>query len=135
LNPKRAAKAVDAQMFTKIAEKFKRTLSARKLMATVFWDREEVLMIEFMQQETTITKCIEKKIVGLVIQKKRHGMLTFGVMLLRIQLLALEHCWSISTWSCLSTLLTALLSLQATTTCLPTRRTGWDHGASEIMSS
>jgi hypothetical protein len=34
---------------------FKRTLSARKLMATVFCDRKEVLMIEFMQQETTIT--------------------------------------------------------------------------------
>jgi hypothetical protein len=26
----------------------KQMLSARKLMATVFWDRKEVLMVEFM---------------------------------------------------------------------------------------
>jgi hypothetical protein len=36
-------------------QKFKQTLSARKLMATVSWDRKGVLMIEFMQQGTTIT--------------------------------------------------------------------------------
>jgi hypothetical protein len=36
-------------------KKFKQTLSARKLMATVFWDRKGVLMVQFMQQETTIT--------------------------------------------------------------------------------
>jgi hypothetical protein len=35
-------------------EKFKE-MSARKLMATVFWDRKGVLMVEFMQQGTTIT--------------------------------------------------------------------------------
>jgi hypothetical protein len=29
--------------------------SATKLMATVFWDRKEVLMVEFMQQGATIT--------------------------------------------------------------------------------
>jgi hypothetical protein len=28
--------------------------SARKLMATVFWDRKGVLMVEMMQQGTTI---------------------------------------------------------------------------------
>jgi hypothetical protein len=27
---------------------FKQTLSARKLMATIFWDRKGVLMVEFM---------------------------------------------------------------------------------------
>jgi hypothetical protein len=36
-------------------KKFKPTLSARKQMATVFWDRTGVLMVEFMQQGTTIT--------------------------------------------------------------------------------
>jgi hypothetical protein len=36
-------------------KKFKQTLSARKLMATVFWDRKGVLMVDFMQQGTTIT--------------------------------------------------------------------------------
>jgi hypothetical protein len=32
-----------------------RCLPARKLMATVFWDRKGVLMVEFMQKGTTIT--------------------------------------------------------------------------------
>jgi hypothetical protein len=31
----------------------KRCLLSRKLMATVFWDRKGVLMVEFMQQGTT----------------------------------------------------------------------------------
>jgi hypothetical protein len=39
--------------FTKQAKQVQ-TLSARKLMASVFWDRDEVLMVEFMQQGTTI---------------------------------------------------------------------------------
>jgi hypothetical protein len=51
---KRAVKAADAHTFTKQDEKFK-PLSARKLMATVFGDRKDVLMVEFMQQGTTIT--------------------------------------------------------------------------------
>jgi hypothetical protein len=34
---------------------FKQTLSARKLIATVFWDSKGVLMVEVMQQGTTIT--------------------------------------------------------------------------------
>jgi acyl-CoA thioesterase len=36
-------------------KKFKETFSARKLMSAVFWDRKGVLMVEFMQQGTTIT--------------------------------------------------------------------------------
>jgi hypothetical protein len=36
-------------------KKFKQTLSAKKLIATVFWDRKGVLMVEFKQQVTTIT--------------------------------------------------------------------------------
>jgi hypothetical protein len=40
---------VDAHTFTKQAEKFKQMLSARKLMTAVFWDRNGVLMVEFMQ--------------------------------------------------------------------------------------
>jgi hypothetical protein len=34
--------------------KFKQTSPARKLMTTVFWDRKGVLLVEFMQQRTTI---------------------------------------------------------------------------------
>jgi hypothetical protein len=36
-------------------KKFEQTLSARKLMGTVSWDRKGALMVEFMQQGTTVT--------------------------------------------------------------------------------
>jgi hypothetical protein len=44
---------VDAHTFTIQAEKSlnKRCLPIRMLIATVFWDRKEVLMVEFMQQQ------------------------------------------------------------------------------------
>jgi acyl-CoA thioesterase len=45
---------VNAHKFTKQARKFKQTLSARKLMATAFWDRKGVLMAEFMQEEASV---------------------------------------------------------------------------------
>jgi hypothetical protein len=59
--------------------------SARKLMATVFWDRKGVLMVEFMQQATTITSqvyCETLEKICRDIQNKRRGMLTSGVVLL-----------------------------------------------------
>ncbi|XP_035228430.1 histone-lysine N-methyltransferase SETMAR-like [Stegodyphus dumicola] len=34
--------------------KFKRTFNNRKVMATVFWDQKDVLLVEFMQPGTTI---------------------------------------------------------------------------------
>jgi hypothetical protein len=34
--------------------KFKQTLSTWKIMATVFWDRKGVLLVEFLPQVTTI---------------------------------------------------------------------------------
>jgi hypothetical protein len=37
------------------SKKFKQPLSARKLIATVFWDRKGMLMVEFTQQGTAIT--------------------------------------------------------------------------------
>jgi hypothetical protein len=42
---------VDAHTFTKQAEK---QTSPTKLMATAFWDRKVVLMVEFIQQGNTI---------------------------------------------------------------------------------
>jgi hypothetical protein len=58
-------------------------LPARKLMATVFWDRKGVLMAEFMHQGTTVTsEAYCETYVGPAIQNKRHGMLTYGVVLL-----------------------------------------------------
>jgi hypothetical protein len=67
------------------SRKFKRTLFARKLTGTLFWDRKRVLMVEFMQQGTTITSnayCETLKNLRRAIQKKTRGMLTFGVVLL-----------------------------------------------------
>jgi hypothetical protein len=54
---------------------------------------------------------------------------------IRVRLLTFEHCCSISTGSSLTTLLTALISLRATTACLPTWRAGCDLSASTLMRS
>jgi histone-lysine N-methyltransferase SETMAR len=54
-------------------------------MATVFWDRKGVLMVEFMQQGTTIMSevyCEMLKKLHRAIQNKRRGMLTSGVVFL-----------------------------------------------------
>jgi hypothetical protein len=107
--------------------KFKQ-ISARNLMAAVFWDRKGVLMVEFMQHGATVISqvyCKTLKELLRAIQYKMCGMLTCDVLLsmtmhVCIQLLPFKHCWSISAGSCLTTLLTALFSLRATTTCLPT---------------
>jgi hypothetical protein len=67
-------------------KKFKQMLSARKLMAAVFLDRKRVMMVEFMQQGTTILSevyCMQNnKKLHRAIQKKRCGILTSGVVLL-----------------------------------------------------
>jgi hypothetical protein len=45
-------------------------------MATVFWDRKGVLMVEFMQQGTTIMSevyCETQKELGRDIQDKKHS--------------------------------------------------------------
>jgi histone-lysine N-methyltransferase SETMAR len=65
---------------------FKQTLFARKLMAFVFLDRKGVLIVEFMQQETTIMSqvyCKTLKELHKTIQNKRCGILTTGVVFLR----------------------------------------------------
>jgi hypothetical protein len=90
-------------------------LSARKLMATVFWDTKGVLLVDFMPQGTTITSevyCEMLKKLQRAIQNKRARMLTSGVVLLHDN----EHCLSNSTGNCLTTLLTALIWLLVITT-------------------
>jgi transposase len=61
-------------------------LPARKLMETVFWVRKRMLMVEFMQQGTTITSEVYcetlKRNVRRTIRNKRRRMLTPGVVLL-----------------------------------------------------
>ncbi|GFV32291.1 histone-lysine N-methyltransferase SETMAR [Trichonephila clavipes] len=54
-------------------------------MATVFWDRHGVLLVEFMQQETKINAaayCATLTKLRHAIQNKRRGLLTSGVLLL-----------------------------------------------------
>jgi hypothetical protein len=90
-------------------KKFKQLFSARKPMATVIWDTKIVIMVEFMQQGTTITSEVycetPRKKLRRAIQNKRRGMLTYGIVLLNWELF--EHP------------LTALISPRETTTCLP----------------
>lgn len=65
--------------------KAKQTLSRRKIMATVFWDRHGVLLVEFMPQGQTINAeayCETLRKLRRAIQNKRRGMLTKGVLLL-----------------------------------------------------
>jgi hypothetical protein len=122
--------------------KFNQTSACQKLMAAVFWDRKEAPMVVFMQRGTTITldlHCRKLKEWCRAIRNKRRTMLTSDVVLLRDiarrrTVLPLEHCCSISSGSCLTTLLTALISLRATTSCLPTWRT-WDHSSLAITGS
>jgi hypothetical protein len=60
--------------------------SARKLIATDFWNKKEVLIVEFMQQGTTITSEVNWETLTKLrsdIQNKRRGMLTYGVVLLQ----------------------------------------------------
>jgi transposase len=54
-------------------------------MATVLWDRKGVMMVEFMQQGTTITSQVYSealKKLRRAIRKKRRGTLISGVVLL-----------------------------------------------------
>ena len=65
--------------------KFKRTQSGGKVMATVFWDRKGVLLVDFMAHGTTIN--VDRywethKKLRWAIQNRRRGMLTKGVCLL-----------------------------------------------------
>lgn len=63
-------------------KKFKQTLSAGKVMATVFWDRKGVLLVDFMPKGTTINAeryCQTLEKLRRAIKNKRPGMLTKGV--------------------------------------------------------
>jgi histone-lysine N-methyltransferase SETMAR len=66
-------------------KKFKQTLSARKLMVTVFWDRKGVVVVvEFIQGTTIISEayCETLQKLRRAIQNKKCGMLTSGPVVL-----------------------------------------------------
>ncbi|KAJ4443928.1 hypothetical protein ANN_05717 [Periplaneta americana] len=65
--------------------KFKQTLSVRKVMWTVFWDRKGILLIDFLPRGETVNAdryCETLRKLLSAIQNKRRGMLTAGVVLL-----------------------------------------------------
>ncbi len=67
-------------------KKFKTVLSAGKVMASVFWDSEGILMIDYLQSGQTISGeyyANELRQLREVIKAKRHGKLKKGVLLLQ----------------------------------------------------
>ncbi|GBN87365.1 Histone-lysine N-methyltransferase SETMAR [Araneus ventricosus] len=71
--------------FSNPAEESQSNLSAGKLMVTVFWDAQGILLIEFMTRGTTINSevyCRTLKKLKRAIQNKRRGLLSYGVVLL-----------------------------------------------------
>ena len=67
------------------AKKFKQACSARKIMATVFWDRRGILLIDFLERGLTINAdayCETVRKLRWAIQNKRRGMLSSGIVLL-----------------------------------------------------
>jgi len=66
-------------------KKFKQMISKRKIMCTVFWDTQGVLLVEFLPQGTTINSavyCEKLKKLRCAIQNKRRGMLSATILLL-----------------------------------------------------
>jgi len=66
-------------------KKFKQMFKTRKIMCTVFWDRQGVLLVEFLPQGTTINSavyCKTLKKLRLAIQNKRRGMPSATILLL-----------------------------------------------------
>jgi hypothetical protein len=114
-------------------------------MATVFWNRKGVLLVEFMQQGTITASEVYRKALKTVLdcseQKAWNADTrcsappwphdhTHPHTVAYTQALP-EHF----NWKLFDTFLTALILLWVTTTCLPTWRTGWHHSASTIMRS
>ena len=65
--------------------KFKQTASARKLMASVFWDRQGVLLVDFMSRNTTINADAYRatlRHLRKAIQNRRRGKLSRGIVLM-----------------------------------------------------
>ncbi|GFU89680.1 histone-lysine N-methyltransferase SETMAR [Trichonephila clavipes] len=65
--------------------KFKQTISAQKIMCTVFWDRKGVLLVDFLTRGDMINAaayCSTLQKLRRTIQNKRRGMLSACVVLL-----------------------------------------------------
>ena len=65
--------------------KFKQSASAQKLMASVFWDRQGVLLVDFMPCNTTINAdayCATLRCLRQAIQNRRRGKLSYDIVLI-----------------------------------------------------
>jgi histone-lysine N-methyltransferase SETMAR len=68
-----------------IKKKFKQTISAHKIMCTVFWDRKRILLVEFLPQSSTVNAgvyCNTLKKLHCAIQNQQRGVLSQGVVML-----------------------------------------------------
>lgn len=84
--------------------KFRRTPSAGKVMATIFWDSKGILLVDYKDKGTTITGAYYADVLRSVreaIKEKRRGLLSKGVLLLhdnapvhksRVAMAALTEC-------------------------------------------
>ena len=66
------------------SKKFKTQPSAGKVMATVFWDAQEVIMLDFLAKKSTITGAYYANWLNqlrTVIREKRRGKLSKGILL------------------------------------------------------
>lgn len=64
-------------------KKAKPPLSSRKIMCTVFWDWQGILLVDWMERGTTINStayCETLKKLRRAIQNKRRGLLTSGIV-------------------------------------------------------
>ena len=78
------------------------TLSARKIMATVFWDREDLLLVDFLERGSKINSekyCETLKKLKKAIQNKRRGKMSSKVLFFHVNArtrpIALESAWII----------------------------------------
>ena len=63
-------------------KKFKQRISTRKIMCTVFWDRQGILLVEFLPQGTTTNSAVYCEMLKKnSIQNKRRGMLSATILL------------------------------------------------------
>ncbi|GFV98299.1 histone-lysine N-methyltransferase SETMAR [Trichonephila clavipes] len=77
--------------------KGRKTLSAKKLIVTVFWDAQEILLIEFMTREKTVNSevfCRKLKQLKRAIQNKRRGLPSSNVELKQDNTLMLLLQWT-----------------------------------------
>jgi hypothetical protein len=67
------------------SKKFKTTQSAKKIMATLFWDHKGVLLVDFLTQGDTVNAdryCETLSRLREAVRRKRPGLLRRGVVLL-----------------------------------------------------